>query len=80
MALANMEQTCEFSTLSHILTKYYQPCVQNIKQNINCSRFHIWDEELKQCLQINSTTIEVTSSHEEQDSTSKNKYLQDEQR
>jgi len=76
-----MKKTHEiFDTEPHFDKMSLTVCVQNTKQNVNCSRFHIWDEELKQCLQIDNTTIELTSSNEEQDSTSKNKYLRDEQR
>jgi hypothetical protein len=78
MALASMENCVKFCTLSHTVTNTVSLIsVQNTKQTVNCYRFHIWHEELKQCLQIENTTVVLTSHREEQDVTGKNKYVQD---
>jgi hypothetical protein len=79
--LASIAQTCEnVHSEPHCDKISLSVCVQSNKQTVNCSRFHIWDEELKQCSQIDNTTVVSTPEHEEHDSTSKKIYLQDQHR
>lgn len=66
----NHGETCFFDDEC---VDHHMSCEANVNdssvKHCYCNRYHIWDEELKQCLQIENTTNVLTPHHEEQDNT-----------